>query len=151
MFVPLRRIGFSCLVLVVAVVGMMHGAAAQSPPANAGMGEYTMRAADCMACHTRQGGTPFAGGREVGTPFGTISSPNITPDADTGIGRWTDDQFVVARAMGSRPAFYSSAERVLISAPLPAPVADQVNAAAAAEHISPGQWIARLVTKALAK
>ena len=56
-------------------------------------GEYMTRAADCMSCHTQQGGTPFAGGRAIGTPFGTLSSPNITPDKDTGIGAWSDDDF----------------------------------------------------------
>jgi mono/diheme cytochrome c family protein len=54
------------------------------------------RASDCMACHTQTGGTPFAGGRAIGTPFGTLYSSNITPDADTGIGSWTDDQFYAA-------------------------------------------------------
>jgi mono/diheme cytochrome c family protein len=59
-------------------------------------GLYMERAADCMACHTQPGGTPFAGGRGIGTPFGTLYSPNITPDPDTGIGSWTDDQFYAA-------------------------------------------------------
>lgn len=66
---------------------------AKSVPSN---GLYMERAADCMACHTMPGGTPFAGGREIGTPYGTLSSPNITPDPDTGIGDWTDDQFYSA-------------------------------------------------------
>jgi mono/diheme cytochrome c family protein len=56
-------------------------------------GIYVERLADCMSCHTQPGGTPFAGGRQIGTPFGTLSSPNITPDKDTGIGRWSDDDF----------------------------------------------------------
>ena len=56
-------------------------------------GEYMTRAADCMPCHTQPGGTPFAGGLQIGTPFGSLSSPNITPDPDTGIGRWSDDDF----------------------------------------------------------
>jgi len=59
-------------------------------------GLYMARAADCMPCHTRPGGTPFAGGLEISTPFGTLSTPNITPDPDTGIGRWSDDQFYAA-------------------------------------------------------
>jgi mono/diheme cytochrome c family protein len=56
-------------------------------------GEYLSRVADCMPCHTKPGGTPFAGGLLIGTPFGSLSSPNITPDPDTGIGTWTDQQF----------------------------------------------------------
>ena len=46
-----------------------------------------------MACHSKQNGEPFAGGRYLPTPFGPISTPNITPDKETGIGDWTDDQF----------------------------------------------------------
>ena len=44
-------------------------------------GEYLARAGDCIACHTEPGGALFAGGRSMATPFGTIYSPNITPDA----------------------------------------------------------------------
>jgi mono/diheme cytochrome c family protein len=64
-----------------------------SPKPDAGGGLYMTRAADCMPCHTRPGGTPFAGGREVSTPYGVLVSPNITPDPSTGIGRWSEDQF----------------------------------------------------------
>jgi len=60
-------------------------------------GHYLANAADCFACHTqREGGKPFAGGRPIETPFGNITSPNITPDNETGIGAWTDNQFVRA-------------------------------------------------------
>ena len=48
---------------------------------------------DCRVCHTADGGTSFAGGRALPTPFGTIYSTNITPDLETGIGRWTEDDF----------------------------------------------------------
>jgi mono/diheme cytochrome c family protein len=59
-------------------------------------GEYITRMADCESCHTAKGGEPWAGGRPFVLPFGTIYTPNITPDPDTGIGRWTDAQFVRA-------------------------------------------------------
>ena len=59
-------------------------------------GEYLARAADCQPCHTGAGGAPFAGGLALVTPFGTIYSPNITADRDTGIGAWTDAQFLDA-------------------------------------------------------
>lgn len=49
--------------------------------------------ADCKACHTERAGGAFAGGRSISTPFGTFFSPNITPDADTGIGVWNADDF----------------------------------------------------------
>jgi len=48
---------------------------------------------DCRVCHTAEGGRPFAGGRALPTPFGTLYSTNITPDADAGIGRWSRDDF----------------------------------------------------------
>ena len=54
---------------------------------------------NCSTCHTLRGGRDFAGGRPVPTPFGTIYSSNITPDAETGIGRWPEAAF--RRAMRS--------------------------------------------------
>lgn len=63
-------------------------------------GEYLTRAADCAACHTAAGGAAFAGGRPFVLPFGTIYSTNITPDADTGIGAYTDADFLQAVHQG---------------------------------------------------
>jgi mono/diheme cytochrome c family protein len=63
-------------------------------------GEYLTRAADCTACHTAKGGTPYAGGLAINLPFGTIYSPNITVDKDTGIGNWSDADFVNAVRRG---------------------------------------------------
>jgi mono/diheme cytochrome c family protein len=85
-------------------------------PADAALlvrGEYLTKAADCIACHTVPGkGEPFAGGLPFVLPFGTIYSSNITADPATGIGNWSDEQFVRAmhdgvRADGKRlyPAF----------------------------------------------
>jgi mono/diheme cytochrome c family protein len=65
-------------------------------------GEYLTRAADCQACHTAPGGTPFAGGFGFNMPFGTIFSTNITPDKETGIGNYTDAQFLAAVHKGIR-------------------------------------------------
>ena len=56
-------------------------------------GEYLARAGDCVACHTVPAGKPFAGGRAMGTPFGDLFVPNITPDDETGIGLWSPDDF----------------------------------------------------------
>ncbi len=56
-------------------------------------GAYLARAGNCMSCHTASGGAPWAGGRGIETPFGTVHSSNLTPDADTGIGRWSADDF----------------------------------------------------------
>jgi mono/diheme cytochrome c family protein len=69
-------------------------------PAYADTGEYLARAADCVACHTTDGGAPYAGGRAFKLPMGTIYSPNITPDKATGIGNYTDDEFVDALQKG---------------------------------------------------
>src|SRR3954449_13515 len=67
-------------------------------------GRYLALAADCAACHTvPDTGKPFAGGRAIETPFGNIVAPNITPDRDTGIGAWTDDEFDDAVRRGIRP------------------------------------------------
>ena len=63
-------------------------------------GQYLAVAADCEACHTEEGGIPFAGGRPFQTDFGTIYSPNITPDAETGIGSWSDADFLRAMHEG---------------------------------------------------
>lgn len=54
-------------------------------------GQYLAAAGDCMACHTLRGGTPYAGGRAIATPFGTIYTPNITQDVATGIGTYSAD------------------------------------------------------------
>jgi mono/diheme cytochrome c family protein len=71
-----------------------HGAA----PPNAttqviNRGEYLARAGDCVACHTAPGGKQFAGGRAMATPFGNLYVPNITADEETGIGKYTPDEF----------------------------------------------------------
>ena len=65
-------------------------------------GHYLVDAGDCAACHTAKGGKPFAGGRPIPTPFGTIYSTNITPDKDTGIGQWTEEDFYRAMHEGIR-------------------------------------------------
>jgi mono/diheme cytochrome c family protein len=56
-------------------------------------GEYLARAGDCIACHTVRGGKTFAGGLPMLTPFGTMYTPNITPDDQYGIGKWTSEDF----------------------------------------------------------
>ncbi len=56
-------------------------------------GQYLVRAGDCISCHLREGGEPFAGGLGLNTPFGVIYTSNITPDGATGIGNWSSDQF----------------------------------------------------------
>jgi len=55
---------------------------------------------DCDTCHTAPGGVPYAGGLAMPTPFGTIYSTNITPDPDTGIGKWSEEAFTRALRSG---------------------------------------------------
>jgi mono/diheme cytochrome c family protein len=65
-------------------------------------GEYLARAADCMVCHTAPDGAQYAGGLAIPLSFGTIYSPNITPDKDTGIGDYSDQDFLNAVQRGIR-------------------------------------------------
>ena len=56
-------------------------------------GRYLTALGDCVACHTPPGAASFSGGRPIATPFGTVLSANLTPDKNTGIGRYTADSF----------------------------------------------------------
>src|ERR1700743_2015865 len=80
----------------------VSGAAAQSHDL-AQKGEYVPRAGDCVACHSVADGKPFAGGLKMGTPLGGIYSTNITPDPETGIGRYTQADFARAVREGITP------------------------------------------------
>jgi mono/diheme cytochrome c family protein len=83
--------------------GAVTGVPAQLASADlAKRGDYLIHAADCQACHTAPGGAPFAGGLAFDMPFGTIYSTNITPDKQTGIGNYTDAQFLAAVHKGIR-------------------------------------------------
>jgi mono/diheme cytochrome c family protein len=65
----------------------------EAKPEHITRGQYLTAAGDCYACHTVRGSQPYAGGLEIPTPFGTLYTPNITPDRETGIGTWTADDF----------------------------------------------------------
>lgn len=69
-------------------------------PALIARGKYLATVGDCAACHTRQGGVLYAGGRSLATPFGNVPAPNITPDPDTGLGNWSFDDFWRALHLG---------------------------------------------------
>jgi cytochrome c5 len=68
-------------------------------------GEYLAKLGDCISCHTNvKAGTPaYAGTLPIDTPFGTIYSLNITPDKDTGIGDWSEEDFITAVKHGRDP------------------------------------------------
>ncbi|WP_115718828.1 cytochrome c [Gallaecimonas mangrovi] len=65
-------------------------------------GEYLSRAGDCIACHTKEGGEAFAGGKAIASPFGNIYSTNITPSKTAGIGNYSYEQFEQALRHGRR-------------------------------------------------
>ena len=77
-------------------------AALQTQSALLERGKYIALLGDCVACHTVDKGPEMAGGRELATPFGTIHSTNITPDAKSGIGGYTFAQFDRAMRRGVR-------------------------------------------------
>lgn len=108
----LRILGALIVIGVVALIAFIFVPVQRTPPATElaadwqpaeGQGEYAMYASDCMACHTAEGGEPFAGGRAIESPMGTIWSTNITPDAETGIGNWSLDDFRAALYDGVKP------------------------------------------------
>src|SRR3954453_20206773 len=83
----------------------LDSAKAQGATAEADLvarGRYLAGAADCMPCHTVSKEKPYAGGLKINTPFGAIYSPNITPDRDTGIGKWSFEDFKNAVHSGIR-------------------------------------------------
>jgi len=65
-------------------------------------GEYLAKAADCVVCHTAPGGKDYAGGLAIRLPFGTLYSTNITPDKETGIGNYSDQEFLDVLHRGVR-------------------------------------------------
>jgi mono/diheme cytochrome c family protein len=109
----MRLVAASALLLL--VLGLIAVAALafpfwQSPPevraqGDPARGEYVLRMGGCVECHTAEPeGSPFlAGGRALKTPFGTFYTPNITPDAETGIGGWSAGDFVLAMVEGISP------------------------------------------------
>jgi mono/diheme cytochrome c family protein len=84
---------------------LLAAAAAFAQQGDAQRGLYVSKAAGCLGCHTEatDKAQPYAGGRALKTPFGTFYGPNITPHAQAGIGRWSEQDFVRAMREGRRP------------------------------------------------
>ena len=74
-----------------------------APPEVVAHGKSLVEASDCASCHTADPQRPFAGGKRIDTPFGAVYSPNLTPDRETGIGGWSDADFVRALRFGVAP------------------------------------------------
>ena len=74
--------------------------AAELTPEDIARGKALAEAGDCASCHTADPAKPFAGGRRIESSFGSIYSPNLTPDRETGLGGWSDDEFYRALRFG---------------------------------------------------
>lgn len=98
--------GRRALMAAVAMVGLSAFNPARADQDNyvaIARGRALATVGDCVACHTAPKGEAFAGGLSLATPFGDIMTPNLTPDAATGIGRWSADDFARAMHEGMRP------------------------------------------------
>jgi mono/diheme cytochrome c family protein len=97
-----RSLGAIALLIALASYGSANTASGQ----DVSRGAYVAKAAGCISCHTdfERGGPSYGGGRALKTPFGTFYSPNITPDRETGIGAWTDADFLRAVRDGVSPS-----------------------------------------------
>jgi len=98
-----RRIALFALVAAVAWLAASPAGAAAPTPAEVARGKVIFGATGGCGCHTKPKDQANAGGRRYDGPFGTVYSTNITPDKETGIGGWTDDQIITAIRLGRRP------------------------------------------------
>jgi len=92
-----------CWLLLCSAFAFAPACAAEPSAEAVARGQALVVAADCASCHTADPTKPFAGGKRIDTPFGAIYSPNITPDRDTGIGSWSNDDFYRALRYGEAP------------------------------------------------
>jgi len=109
-----RWLGIVCLILALGIGAFLIAARQPAidpiapPPKTSFAPDVIKRGAElaalgnCDVCHTVAGGRPFAGGRVLPTPFGTIYATNISPDVETGIGNWSEATFVRAMRYGIR-------------------------------------------------
>ena len=97
---PLRLRRAILAAVLLCTASAFDGARAEPSPETLARGKAMAEAADCASCHTADPSKPFAGGKRIDTPFGAIYSPNLTPDRDTGIGAWSDDEFLRALRYG---------------------------------------------------
>ena len=92
------------LAIVLLCTAFSFGGARSEPSAETiARGKALAIAGGCASCHTADPAKPLAGGKRIDTPFGAIYSPNLTPDRDTGLGGWSDDDFRRALRYGVAP------------------------------------------------
>jgi len=101
---------YKAVLWVLLLAAAAKAGAAGNDPANTAddaiaRGEYLLHAGGCISCHqaSEEKGAPLSGGRALDTPFGRFFAPNITPDVATGIGAWTDEEFINAFRHGRSP------------------------------------------------
>jgi len=97
-----RRVGLLALAAAAWLAAAPAGAATPTP-AEVARGKYVFGATGGCGCHTKPKDQANTGGRRYDGPFGTVYSTNITPEKETGIGGWTDDQIITAVRLGRRP------------------------------------------------
>jgi mono/diheme cytochrome c family protein len=100
-----KSFSFGLFGIGIMMASSLDSAKAQGATADSALvarGRYLAGAADCMPCHTVSKDKPYAGGLKINTPFGAIYSPNVTPDLDTGIGKWSFEDFKNAVHAGIR-------------------------------------------------
>lgn len=89
----------------IGIIGLLAAATALAQETPIERGEYLLHAGGCVSCHTEdeKGAAALAGGRALESPFGIFYTPNITPDPETGIGRWSNADFLNAFWNGLSP------------------------------------------------
>jgi mono/diheme cytochrome c family protein len=104
-----RRTMRAILLLLLLCTAFASGECFADPRADraaeeAARGKALTEAGDCAGCHTADAAKPFAGGKRIDTPFGSIYAPNLTPDRETGLGGWSDNDFYRALRHGVAPS-----------------------------------------------
>jgi mono/diheme cytochrome c family protein len=115
----MARCAAGLALMLCAIAGVLAArvepARAQASAQELARGKYVFGATGGCGCHTVKEQPVNAGGRRYDGPFGTVYSTNITPDRETGIGTWTDEQIIAAIRLGRRP----NGERLLPVHPYP--------------------------------
>jgi mono/diheme cytochrome c family protein len=103
--IPKRLAAVAAAAMAAVLASTAAGSAVAADAEQLARGAYVFAAAGCGYCHTdtKHGGAALAGGRALDTPFGRFYTPNITADPDTGIGRWSDADFLRALQEGIAP------------------------------------------------
>ena len=96
-------LSLAALLVSLVLCGAFRSEAAEPTAETIARGKALVVAGDCASCHTADPAKPFAGGKRIDTPFGGIYAPNLTPDRETGIRSWRDEDFLRALRQGIAP------------------------------------------------